>query len=98
MFWALGGGENLGARHAHVVADGEDSGLVMEVVDRGGVGATRGYSESRILRDLETIYVGICSAGLPGGVSIGQNGADKLLIGLGYVFFRVTKGRISEGS
>ena len=98
MFWALGGGEHLGARHAHVVADGEDSGLVMEMVDRGGTGAARGYSESRILRDLETVYVGICSAGLPGGVSIGQNGADELLVDLGYVFLRVAKGSVCEGS
>ena len=98
MIGALGGGEDLGARHTHVVANGKDSGLVVKVVDRSGAGATCGYSKCRVLRDLEAIYVGICSAGLPGGVSIGQNGADKLLINLGYVLLRVTKGRVSEGS
>ena len=98
MLGALGGGEDLGARHTHVVANGKDSGLMVKVVDRSGAGATCGYSKCRVLRDLKAIYVGICSAGLPGGMSIGQNGADKLLIDLGYVFFRVTKGRVSEGS
>ena len=57
MIGALGGGEDLGARHAHVVADGKDSGLVMKMVDGGGAGAACGYSECSVLRNLEAFYV-----------------------------------------
>ena len=70
MIGALGGCEDLGACHTHVVADGKDSGLVMKMVDGGGAGAACGYSDCRVLRDLKTFYVGVSSAGLPGGVSI----------------------------
>ena len=70
MIGVLGGGKGLGACHAHVVTDGKDSGLVMKMVDGGGAGAACGYSECSVLRDLKTFYVGVCSAGLPGGMSI----------------------------
>ena len=70
MIGALGGGEDVGAPHAHVVTYGQDSGLPMEVVDRCGAGAAGCYSESGVLRDLEVIYVAVCSAWLPGGVGI----------------------------
>ena len=52
MIGVLGGGEDVGAPHAHVVADGKDSGLVVEVMDRCGAGAACGYSECGVLRDL----------------------------------------------